>query len=461
MPVTGHFTCSDPLVNQLQENIMWSLRGNFVDIPTDCPQRNERLGWTGDALVFAPTACFNVDAAAFFTKWLKDLKADQLPNGSIPHVIPEVDTGDGSTGWSDVTVVLPWILYETYGDKEILAGQYDSMKRWVDFCETRSGGTYIINSGFHYGDWLAYSVNDSDYTGATTDKDLIATAYFAHSAALLSRIAWILGNAADAEKYSVLSDQVKVAFRHEFMTPTGRLSSNTQTAYVLALAFDLIPDDLRQSAVERLASDVKHFGHITTGFLGTPLISNILTDIGYNELAYMLLLRKEYPSWLYPVTKGATTIWERWDGIKPDGTFQNWKMNSFNHYAYGAVGHWLYSRVAGLSQEPGSTGYKEVAIRPYIYEGLTSARAEFQSMYGKNVSAWEIKGAQLEMHVVIPANASAKVYLPTNGLNEITEGGKSVQLSKAVKYIGREGDREVVEIGSGEYRFLMPNRSSE
>lgn len=458
MNITGKFVCSDPLVNKLQRNIMWSLKGNFVDIPTDCPQRNERLGWTGDVLIFASTACFNVDAAAFFSKWLKDLRADQLSNGSIPHVIPEVDTGDGSAGWSDVAVVLPWILYKVYGNIELLSRQYEAMKRWVDFCEVRSAGTYIISSGFHYGDWLAYSVNDPDYTGATTDKDLIATAYFAHSATLLSKIATILKKKDDAKRYRKISDKVKEAFKHEFMTSTGRLSSNTQTAYVLALAFDLMPEEQRQRGIERLAADVRKFGHITTGFLGTPLINDVLTDTGYNNLAYLLLLRKEYPSWLYPITKGATTMWERWDGIKPDGTFQNWKMNSFNHYAYGAVGHWLYSRVAGLSQDDNSIGYKKIVIRPYIYDGLTSASAEYHSMYGQIISSWEVNDTILNMHIVIPPNTSGKIYFPVDDFYKIKERNRNLVVSQEIKYIGKESNWEVAEVGSGDYYFTLPNR---
>lgn len=400
---TGTFECSDPLVNRLQQNIQWGLRGNFLDVPTDCPQRDERLGWTGDAQVFAPTACFNRLAAPFFAKWLNDLAADQRPDGSVPWVVPMVVEGGGGTGWSDgygatgwadAATVIPWAIYKTYGDIGILARQYPSMKAWVDYMEKHSGDRYIFDHGFHFGDWLSfaeytslkYNAPDYGYAGAHTDKDLVATAYFYHSAGIMEQTARLLGKAAEADRYRQLQSKIKEAFKREFVTQTGRLTSNTQTAYILALAFDVMPLDMRHIAAQRLKDDVLHFGHLTTGFLGTPLICQALTDNGYPDIAYMLLFNKQYPGWLYPVTKGATTIWERWDGIKPDGTFQDVGMNSFNHYAYGAVGDWLYSRVAGLGQSTESAGYKQIVIKPYISPALSFAKAEYLSLYGKIVS---------------------------------------------------------------------------
>jgi alpha-L-rhamnosidase len=348
MTPIGHFECSNPLLNQLQHNIVWGQKGNFVDVPTDCPQRDERLGWTGDAQVFIRTACFNMDVAAFFTKWLKDLAADQAENGAVPHVIPDVlgrgrGRAGGSAAWADASVICPWTIYLCCGDTRILEEQYASMQAWVGYIQEQAGNRYLWSTGFHFGDWLAYATTRSDYPGATTDKDLIATAFFAYSTSLLRQVAEVLGNEGDAREYAALLDKVVTAFCREFVTETGRLASNTQTAYSLALWFDLLPDDMRPEAAKRLAEDVQNFqNHLTTGFVGTPYLCHVLSSNGYLDVAYDLLNQDTYPSWLYPVTMGATTIWERWDGIKPDGSFQDAGMNSYNHYAYGAIGSWLY-----------------------------------------------------------------------------------------------------------------------
>ncbi|MDR1720663.1 MAG: glycoside hydrolase family 78 protein [Dysgonamonadaceae bacterium] len=457
MRFTGSFECSDPLINQLQQNIQWGLRGNFLDVPTDCPQRDERLGWTADAQVFAPTACFNADAATFFTKWLKDLAADQRKDGAVSHVVPDIaNVGFGSTGWADAAVIIPWDIYQIYGDVEVLRTQYPSMKAWVNFMrnETRKSG-YIFNTGFHYGDWLAYSTNDSDYPGATTDKDLVATAYFARSTQLLQQTAAILGYTNDVADFGHLFSSIKQAFLKEFMTPAGRLASNTQTAYVLALSFDLVPENLKKQAAERLANDVKKFGHITTGFLGTPDICEILSGFGYTDLAYMLLFRKEYPSWLYPVTQGATTIWERWDGLKPDGTFQDPGMNSFNHYAYGAIGNWLYSRVAGIRNAAGSVGYKKILIEPSPNEKLSYAKAEFHSVYGLISSSWQQSDGHFHLQVAIPPNTTAEVRLPLINAGTVTEGGLPLEKRGLKATVDVINKRIVIPVGSGQYDFTV------
>ena len=452
---TGTFECSNPLINQLQHNILWGLKGNFLDVPTDCPQRDERLGWTGDTQVFARTACFNADVAAFYTKWLADLAADQLPSGAVPHVIPNVMSPNrtASAGWADAAVVVPWTVYLCYGDKRILARQYPSMKAWVDYMATRAGNSYFWNTDFTFGDWLAFNTTRSDYPGATTDKDLICQAYFARSTDLLQRTAEILGNTADAKKYADMLRKIKEVFRNEFITPNGRLASNTQTAYSLALAFDLVPSDLKATAAKRLADDVQRFEHITTGFLGTPLICHVLSDFGYLDHAYMLLNRKEYPSWLYPVTKGATTIWERWDGIKPDGTFQNEGMNSFNHYAYGAIGEWLYRVVAGIDIDRQNPGYKHIIIRPHPGGGLTYAKARLDSMYGPVESAWCLEGKEMTVNIEIPPNTTATVRLPSAKVTHVTEGGKRLSEVEAIMETSQDGDTAVIRIASGRYSF--------
>jgi alpha-L-rhamnosidase len=382
------------------------------------------LGWTGDAQVFSPTAAFNFDVAAFYTKWMKDLAADQLPDGKVPHVIPDVlKGGGGSTAWADAALIVPWTTYLAYGDMRILQEQYPSMKAWVGFMTEQAGEDHLWIGGTHFGDWLAFATTRSDYPGATTEKDLIATAYYAYSSGLLGRIAEIIGNDSDARKYASLSKEIKKAFGKEFVTPSGRLVSHTQTAYCLALAFELLPESLVPKAAEYLAEDVKKMKHLTTGFVGTPLLCKTLSANGYEDLAFMLLNRKQYPSWLYPVTQGATTIWERWDGQKPDGTFQSTGMNSFNHYAYGAIGEWLYTYVAGIKIDEKHPGYKHFIIAPHPGGGLTNATATYESMYGKIVSSWKQEDDKISYEIEIPANTSATVILPgSDGPKELGSG---------------------------------------
>lgn len=455
MEPTGTFACSEPLINQLQHNIQWGQKGNFLDVPTDCPQRDERLGWTGDAQVFAPTAAFNFNVAPFYTKWMKDVAVDQLPDGRVNHVVPDVLNGaSGSTAWADAALIVPWQTYLAYGDKRILEVQYPSMKAWVEYMKNRAGDDFLWIGDTHFGDWLAFATTRSDYPGATTEKDLIATAYFAHSSELLAKIAQILGKSSDAEKYSTLSENVKEAFIKEFVTPAGRLVSHTQTAYALVLAFGLLPEDLVPNAAEYLAGDVQKFKHLTTGFVGTPLLCKTLSDHGYEELAFMLLNRKEYPSWLYPVTQGATTIWERWDGQKPDGTFQNAGMNSFNHYAYGAIGEWLYTYVAGIQIDPENPGYKHFFLAPHPGGGLTDAKAVYKSMYGEIKSDWKIEENQMVYDVSIPANTSATITLPKASLNETLRNGSPLK-SVSENFHQNEGS-VTLKLGSGNYRFSYP-----
>jgi len=452
MTPTGTFTCSDPLINQLQHNILWGLKGNFLDVPTDCPQRDERLGWTGDAQVFAPTACFNVDAASFYRKWLKDMAIDQAENGAFGDVIPDVlNNGGGKTGWADAGIIIPWSLYLNYGDVKVLENQYESMKKWIGFMENSAGDDYLWTENWHYGDWLSFASTSSSYMGAYTTTDLIATAYYSYSSSIVSRVAAILGKNKDAVHYKELSDKVKQAFNQEFVTPNGRLVAHTQTAYTLALAFGLLDEEQAGKVASNLAKEVESFEHITTGFLGTPLISLALTDIGRNDLAYLLLNRKEYPSWLYPVTMGATTIWERWDGQKPDSTFQDAGMNSFNHYAYGAIGKWLYQVVAGIGIDENNPGYKNVIIQPRPGGGLSSAKATHESLYGTIESGWVLEGETMNMDVVIPVNTTAIIHIPGAPANMMINGealeGSSFQTQSLNGSVA-------VYTGSGYYNIL-------
>jgi len=460
MTRTGTFESSSSMLNQLEHNIIWGQKGNFVDVPTDCPQRDERLGWTGDAQVFARTASFNHDTAGFYTKWLKDVALDQEDDGAVPFVIPNIlshETRKGaaaSAGWADAAVVVPWTVYQAYGDKRILEEQYPSMKAWVEYMRRQAGASYIWSSGFSFGDWLAFATTNSDYPGATTDKDLIQTAYFARSTELLAKTAEVLGKKEDAADYGGLEEKVRVAFQKEFVTPNGRLASNTQTAYALALAFGLLPETQRAEAAGRLAADVRKFGHLTTGFLGTPVLCQTLSDYGYLDEAYMLLNRTEYPSWLYPVTKGATTIWERWDGIKPDGSFQDAGMNSFNHYAYGAIGEWMYRVVAGIEIDERAPGYKHILIQPRPGGGLTHAYASVESMYGQVASGWEIADGKLTVKIEVPPNTTATVRLPKAKLGDVSEGGKSLASRGDISGARQAGDAVVLEVGSGMYVFV-------
>ena len=451
LAAAGEFETSNKLINQLQHNIVWGQKGNFLDVPTDCPQRDERLGWTGDAQVFSRTAAFNMDVAGFFTKWLKDLAADQFATGSVPYVVPNVlqPTAGGSAAWADAATIIPWTMYLTYGDKRILAEQYDSMQKWVEFVRKQAGDDLVWDGGTHFGDWLAFATTRSDYPGATTGKDLIATAFFAHSTDLLSRTAMILGRQEDAKRYSELLENVKAAFQKEYVTATGRVGENTQTAYSLALQFDLLSEAMRPVAARRLAQEVRERKHLTTGFVGASYLSHVLSRYGYLDEAYLLINREEYPSWLYPVKQGATTIWERWDGLKPDGTFQDKGMNSFNHYAYGAVGDWMYRVMAGIEIDPEAPAYKHILIQPRPGGGFSKVKAAHQTMYGRVSSEWTVAEGKFELAVEIPANTRATIRLPKAQLSQVRESGQAVQASQ-------EGDAVVVKSGSGMYRFVYP-----
>ena len=462
MTPTGTFESSNALVNRLQQNIVWGQRGNFVDVPTDCPQRDERMGWTGDAQVFAPTAAFNMDVSGFFAKWLADVAADQLPNGAVPFVVPNVlakiwPGAAGSTGWADVATIAPWTMFRAYGDTSFLVRQYPSMRAWVEYGRAQAGETYIWSKGFHFGDWLSFATTSPDYPGATTEKDLISTAYLAHSADIVSRAAEVLGKREDAATYRALFEKVRTAFQHEFLTPSGRITSSTQTAYVLALDFGLVPDSLRAKAAAHLADDVKRMGHLTTGFLGTPALTRMLSDNGYLEEAYALLLRQDYPSWLYEVKQGATTVWERWDGLRPDSSFQDAGMNSLNHYAYGAVGDWLYRTVAGLNDDPAEPGHRHVIARPRPGPGFNFAKATLMTPYGVASAGWRIENRRMTVTVRVPPNAHGTVVLPGARLGSVREGATAVQAAAGVTSARQLGADVTVEMGSGDYEFTYPS----
>jgi alpha-L-rhamnosidase len=456
MKPSGEFTTSNPLINQLQHNIQWGQKGNFLDVPTDCPQRDERLGWTGDAQVFSRTASFNRNVNNFFAKWLKDIAADQEADGRVPHVIPNVlgQGSGGATGWADVSTIIPWNMWLAYGDKKILEDQYPSMKAWVEFMHTRSKND-LWNTGYHFGDWLFYRPDDdNDGKAAVTDKYYIAQCFYARSTQLLINAANVLGKTEDVNTYTQLLKNIKDAFLKEYITPNGRPVSGTQTAYVLALNFDMLPESLRQQAAERLVDNIKAYGnHLTTGFLGTPYLCHVLTRFGYTDIAYTLLLQESFPSWLYPVKRGATTIWERWNGIKPDSSFAPASMNSFNHYAYGAIGDWMYRVMAGLDTYEDGVGYKHSQIKPHIGGGFTNVSASLQTYYGKLSCGWKVEGNKLLMDVEIPVNTSSTIFIPAKSPDMIAEGGNGLSSVTDIQVLKTEDGYVVIKVGSGVYHF--------
>jgi alpha-L-rhamnosidase len=466
MEQTGTYECSNLLINQLQHNIVWGQNGNFVDVPTDCPQRNERLGWTGDAQAFSRTAAFNYNVSPFFTKWLKDVAADQKPGGEVPDVIPDIlnpqnaKTASPSAGWGDVSIIVPWTMYIVYGDKRLLETQYPSMKRWIEYIRNKSGDSYLWKGGSKYGDWLFYHPQVNNHTAADgyTEPDFIATAYFAYSTSLLAKAAKELGKTDDEKNYTALYNKIRDAFIHEFVTPAGRVGTCSQTSYILALKFGLLPEDLKEKAAKFLVDDIRNRGnHLSTGFLGTIYICHELTDAGYTDVAYDLLLQETYPSWLYPVKMGATTIWERWDGQKTDSTFQDEGMNSFNHYAYGAIGDWMYRVSAGIEEM--KPGYKEILIQPHTTKNLSYAKASFESSYGTIASGWTRKDGKIIVHVIIPANTKATVMLQVDGPAKVTENGHSLLQVDSNSFIieeTKEGKAIGLKRGSGEYSFEFP-----
>lgn len=460
MMPTGQFVCSDTLLNQLQHNIQWGQKGNFLDVPTDCPQRDERMGWTGDAQVFSRTAAFNMDVSAFFTKWLADVAADQKPGGEVPFVIPDVlnpqdaNTGGVSAGWSDVACIIPWNMYLAYGDQRLLENQYPSMQAWVEYMRKKAGANHLYANGSVFGDWLFYrpTPENASEPDGYTDRDLLSTAFYAHSTDILAKTARVLGKVEDATRYEQLHTEIKRAFLQEYMTTGGRLVSNSQTADVLALAFGLYAPEQRARLVRHLSSDIRRRHHLSTGFLGTPYLTHVLSDNGQTDLAYQLLFRTDYPSWLYPVKQGATTIWERWDGIKTDGTFQDKGMNSFNHYAYGAIGDWMYRVVAGLDMA--EAGYRKIRFQPQPTERLTFAEANYESIYGLIKSRWERQQNQITFTVTIPPNTTAVIMLPNvPDVHAIAPSDVSIPTST--------GNAETVsfEVGSGIYQFAWTMRT--
>lgn len=413
---TGWFSSSEPLLDQLHENVVWSTRGNFLDIPTDCPQRDERLGWTGDIQVFTPTAAFLFDVSGFLTSWLADLAAEQLPDGSVPHVVPTVSHTDfamsPTAAWGDAAVLVPWVLYQRTGDRGLLEHQLPSMRAWVDKVADLAGADRLWTGGYQYGDWLDPTAPPEEPAKAMTDPEIVATAHLARSAEALSQAAGVVGRHTEAAEYAALAEEVRAAFARAYVTSTGRVVSDTQTAYALALEWALLPEPAQREAAGRRLADLVRIGgyRIGTGFVGTPMICDALAGAGHVDVAYRLLLQTESPSWLYPVTMGATTIWERWDSMRPDGTVNPGEMTSFNHYALGGVADWLHRTVAGLA--PAHPGYRRITVAPAIRGPLSAASARHLTPYGEAHVAWRREGGRITLEVRVPVGATAEVHVP-------------------------------------------------
>jgi len=449
-PRTGEFACSDPRINQLQSNIQWGQRGNYLSIPTDCPQRDERLGWMGDAEVFVRTATGIADVQAFFTKWLVDVDDAQTPDGAYTDVSPRAGSGAGTPAWADAGVICPWTIYQAYGDQRLLERHLPNMIKWVEWC--RSHSTNLIRDnrrdrGGDYGDWLSI--------GADTPKDLIGTAYFAYSTHLVAKAAKVLGQEDIAAKYQKLFEDIKEAFNKKYVAADGRIHGNTQCCYAMALKFELLPDELRAKAAQYLEDDIKAKGnHLSTGFVGVSYLLPVLTRAGKLDTAYSLLLQDTFPSWLFSVKHGATTIWERWDGWTPDKGFQNPGMNSFNHYSLGSCGEWLYDSAAGIGWDPEKPAYKHIIIRPRPGGPITSAQRTYDSIQGRIATSWTLKDGALTLDVTIPTNTSATVYVPAKAETSVTESGKPAGEAEGVKFLRLEEGAAVFEVQSGKYSFV-------
>lgn len=455
MPRAGEFECSDERLNQLQRNIVWGMRGNYVDIPTDCPQRDERMGWMADTQVFVPTASMNADIAAFFTKWMVDVIDAQRADGAHSDVAPAMKgLNYGTPAWGDAGVIVPWAIYEIYGDRRMLERSIDSMIAWVSWCEKNS--TDLIRDkarGNDYGDWLSID--------ADTPKDLIGTAYFAHASDITGRALRVLGRDSEAERHEDLFRRIRAAFNARYVHADGTIHGDTQCAYTIAIAFGLLDRDAQDRAADRLVADIQRRGNrISTGFVGVSHLLNVLTAVGRDDVACSLLLQDEFPSWLFSVKHGATTIWERWNGWTPEtGPHPDIGMNSFNHYALGSCGSWMFERLVGISRSPDAPAFERIVIAPALREaaasGITSARARHMSIRGDIECAWRISGEKLSVDVEIPANTIAEVRVPfgSRGASGLREGGLPLGRAEGISLLRTDDSYAYLEIGSGIYSF--------
>ena len=452
IPLAGRFTSSEPWLDRLLANIDWGQRGNFISVPTDCPQRDERLGWLGDAQIFARTACYNRDVAAFFAKWLDDVAEAQLPSGAFPDIAPRLNfPGAGAPAWGDAGVIVPWTLWKMYGDRGVLERHFGAMSGWMDFVER--GNPDLLRSrelGHSYNDWLAPGRD-------ATPRELLATAYWAYDAALMAEIAGAIGRPDDAEGYRELRAKIGSAFADAFVGSDGTIASGSQTAYALGLHLDLIPDELRAAAAGHLVEAVRAANwHLTTGFVGVGYLLPALSAAGHADVAYRVLGQRTFPSWRYMIDQGATTIWERWDGWSPERGFQSAWMNSFNHYSLGSVGEWLYRFVLGIDQEPGTAGFGSLVLRPHPGGSLDRAAGSYQSVRGVIGAGWEREGGRFTYRVEVPPNVRATVHVPSAAAAEVRDASGRPPVRTSL-FPGLLGVSEAVyEVGPGHHEFSGP-----
>lgn len=448
---TGTFECSDPRLNQLYSNILWGQRGNYLSIPTDCPQRDERMGWMADTQVFVPSAAYNADIAAFMTKWLTDVRDAQREDGAHADVAPVTrGLSYGTPAWADAGTIVPWLMYEIYGDTRILECSIDSMIAWVEWCRTHSTGLLRDRDrGNDYGDWL--SIN------ADTPKDVLGTAYFAHSTDLVARSLRVLGRKDDAAKYERLFNDIKAAFNAAYVSAEGRIKGDMQTVYIIGLRFNLLSDPMRAKALEHLAADITSKGNrLSTGFVGVSHLLPVLADNGRPDLAMTLLLQDEFPSWLYSVRHGATTIWERWNGYTPEtGPHPDIGMNSFNHYALGSCGQWLFAGVAGIAQSADSVGFEHITIKPQFGGSITAADATYMSIRGRISGRWRLEGDLLSLDLTIPPNVEAAVKIPGGENATIRESSQPLNEVAGILSRTDSGSQTILKLGSGTYALVI------
>lgn len=457
---TGNFECSNPDLNRLWKNILWTQRDNLIGVPTDCPQRDERLGWMADAQIFSQTAIYNCDMSAFFTKWCQDIRDSQGKDGQYPDVAPEPPALNfyNAPAWADAGVIIPWRMYQNYGDITVLKEHYESAKRFIDFVQRMNPQLHRTDTlGNQYGDWLnCDSLNSRDYPlhHAELAHPIFNTIYFAVSSRILSEMATVLGRAEDAEHYARLSQAITDTLRRAYVGRDGSVSGGTQAGYALMMGFDLLPDELRPEAFDRLIGCLKEYRYrISTGFLSTVKLMDELVRGGRTDLAYRLLESHRFPSWLYQIDQGATTVWERWDGYVKGRGFQDPGMNSFNHYAIGSIGEWMYRHILGIQADPQHPGFRGFSIHPQIGKTLSWAKGSYRSINGMIASEWRVKAGSLTLHVEIPPNTNAYIYVPARDRKTVREGRGPAESAKGVKYVWTLSGAAVYEVLPGSYTF--------
>ncbi len=441
-PLTSSFACSNPMLNRLHSNIVWGQRSNYLEIPTDCPQRDERLGWTGDTQVFVRSGCYHQDVASFFTKWMVDLVDTQNGAGVFGNQAP-VFHGHGSPAWADAGIICPWTIYRVYGDTRLIDRHYDAMARFIDAC----GKKGLAGPGGGFGDWLAI--------GSKTPKELISAAYFGYSTSLMAEMAEALGKKEDVKKYKELFEAIRGNFQKTFVRADGAIAGESQTGYCLALHFNLLTETQREQAAAHLVERIKAKNyHLSVGFVGVPILLPTLTEIGRSDLAYRLLQNKTYPSWGYSIEQGATTIWERWNSYTKEKGFGDVGMNSFNHYAYGACSEWMFRSMLGI--ETDGAGFKTITMKPEFGRGITWAKGHYDSIHGRINSDWKVDRETFRWTVAVPANTTATVHIPAGNAADITESRRPAGDAKGVTFLRMEGDRAVFAVDSGRYEFAAP-----